>query len=128
MNDFGQSDDEASVHSDGEVVPQIVASTRMAQDKSLFNGWLRDQRADAYRSAREPEVLEESTALAASGQMRSKEANIISSPREYQTELFERAKEKNIIAVLDTGCLSYIAYYSLNTLLITCVQEPAKPS
>jgi endoribonuclease Dicer len=29
--------------------------------------------------------------------------NIISSPREYQVELFERAKEKNIIAVLDTG-------------------------
>jgi len=28
---------------------------------------------------------------------------IISSPREYQVELFERAKEKNIIAVLDTG-------------------------
>ena len=28
---------------------------------------------------------------------------IISTPREYQTELFERAKDKNIIAVLDTG-------------------------
>jgi endoribonuclease Dicer len=28
---------------------------------------------------------------------------IISTPREYQTELFERAKERNIIAVLDTG-------------------------
>jgi len=30
-------------------------------------------------------------------------AVIISSPREYQLELFERAKEKNVIAVLDTG-------------------------
>jgi endoribonuclease Dicer len=28
---------------------------------------------------------------------------IISTPRAYQSELFERAKEKNIIAVLDTG-------------------------
>lgn len=28
---------------------------------------------------------------------------IICSPREYQTELFERAKEKNIVVVLDTG-------------------------
>ena len=28
---------------------------------------------------------------------------IISDPREYQVELFERAKEHNIIAVLDTG-------------------------
>ena len=28
---------------------------------------------------------------------------IISTPREYQTELFERARDRNIIAVLDTG-------------------------
>jgi endoribonuclease Dicer len=28
---------------------------------------------------------------------------IITNPREYQTELFERAKKQNTIAVLDTG-------------------------
>ncbi len=33
----------------------------------------------------------------------SENREIISSPREYQVELFEKAKEKNIIAVLDTG-------------------------
>lgn len=33
----------------------------------------------------------------------SENRQIISSPREYQVELFNRAKEKNIIAVLDTG-------------------------
>lgn len=33
----------------------------------------------------------------------SEDRQIISSPREYQVELFEKAKEKNIIAVLDTG-------------------------
>ena len=32
-------------------------------------------------------------------------ASVIHDPREYQVELFERAKERNIIAVLDTGML-----------------------
>lgn len=30
-------------------------------------------------------------------------AVIITDPREYQTELFEKAKQQNTIAVLDTG-------------------------
>lgn len=34
---------------------------------------------------------------------RHEAAVIITDPREYQLELFERAKEENIIAVLDTG-------------------------
>lgn len=33
----------------------------------------------------------------------SEDRQIISTPREYQVELFEKAKEKNLIAVLDTG-------------------------
>ncbi|KUJ06389.1 uncharacterized protein LY89DRAFT_603411 [Mollisia scopiformis] len=33
----------------------------------------------------------------------SEDRQIISTPREYQVELFERAKEENVIAVLDTG-------------------------
>jgi hypothetical protein len=40
----------------------------------------------------------------------SENRQIISSPREYQVELFEKAKEKNIIAVLDTG-LSTLEYH-----------------
>lgn len=36
--------------------------------------------------------------------MAKQESNIIiSDPREYQLELFEKAKKQNIIAVLDTG-------------------------
>lgn len=32
---------------------------------------------------------------------------IITDPREYQIELFEKAKNQNIIAVLDTGLCLY---------------------
>ena len=40
---------------------------------------------------------------------------IISSPRDYQLELFERAKMKNVIAVLDTGMLRYKATNEYHT-------------
>ena len=43
-------------------------------------------------------------ALSIRNLMAKQESNvIISDPREYQIELFERAKNQNIIAVLDTG-------------------------
>lgn len=42
--------------------------------------------------------------LSIRGLMTKQESNvIISDPREYQIELFEKAKNENIIAVLDTG-------------------------
>lgn len=45
----------------------------------------------------------------------AKSTKIITSPRDYQVELFEKAKEKNIIAVLDTGKM----YALILTALIT---------
>ncbi|KAL0933130.1 RNase3 domain protein [Colletotrichum truncatum] len=41
--------------------------------------------------------------LSAAGLIKKNATQIIKTPREYQIELFERAKNKNIIAVLDTG-------------------------
>jgi endoribonuclease Dicer len=49
----------------------------------------------------QPEVEAQQSAKWHVNQTENRE--IISTPREYQTELFERAKEKNIIAVLETG-------------------------
>ena len=45
-------------------------------------------------------------ALSIRNLMSKQESNvIITDPREYQVELFERAKKQNIIAVLDTGLI-----------------------
>ncbi|KAI0432759.1 hypothetical protein F5Y09DRAFT_353064 [Xylaria sp. FL1042] len=101
MEDYDSSDDEGSVQND--IPPQLVARSHLAQDKSLFDDWLRNQRQHAHKkSTRGPGAGDESMLV----EPRLKDVEdrpIISSPREYQTELFERAKQKNIIAVLDTG-------------------------
>ncbi|KAI3318603.1 hypothetical protein HD806DRAFT_549027 [Xylariaceae sp. AK1471] len=99
MDDYTHSEDEDSVQDDLPPPPQLIANTRLAKDKGLFDSWLRDQREDAYRNLRSSNAGNISTLA----NVDVEDAPIISSPREYQTELFERAKEKNIIAVLDTG-------------------------
>ena len=49
--------------------------------------------------------------------MAKQESNvIITDPREYQMELYEKAKKQNIIAVLDTG--QYIVWPSIFSRLI----------
>ncbi|KAI1325782.1 hypothetical protein F5Y16DRAFT_411279 [Xylariaceae sp. FL0255] len=75
---------------------------KVSQDRVLFQDWLRDNRATVYKKSHAREIYLDGAA--GDGHLfKSEESAIISSPREYQTELFERAKQKNIIAVLDTG-------------------------
>ncbi|KMP08784.1 hypothetical protein CISG_01817 [Coccidioides immitis RMSCC 3703] len=45
-------------------------------------------------------------------------ASVIHDPREYQVELFEKAKKDNIIAVLDTGIIGVSILYILSPILI----------
>jgi endoribonuclease Dicer len=68
--------------------------------------------ADSYMQERTQRQLMEGNKLRAEDEAQqsmrylvnqTENREIISSPREYQVELFEKAKEKNIIAVLDTG-------------------------
>jgi endoribonuclease Dicer len=102
MDSSSHSEDEDSIQDDFPPPPQLVATTRLSKDKTLFDSWLRDQREDTYRSLCSSNTCNGRTLPSADG-LEAEDATIISSPREYQTELFERAKEKNIIAVLDTG-------------------------
>ena len=50
---------------------------------------------------------------------------LINDAREYQVELFERAKKKNIVAVLDTG-QSLLPYLSSRPFLLNGVQGRGK--
>lgn len=50
---------------------------------------------------------------------------LINDAREYQIELFERAKKQNIVAVLDTG-QSLFPYLSSRSFLLNGVQERGK--
>ncbi|KAI0899860.1 hypothetical protein F4806DRAFT_454189 [Annulohypoxylon nitens] len=67
-----------------------------------FSQFMRDHQEKLINSTLDPDTKlnEKSMHLL----VREAESDkIISSPREYQVEIFERAKQKNIIAVLDTG-------------------------
>ncbi|KAI0401011.1 hypothetical protein F4802DRAFT_619182 [Xylaria palmicola] len=101
MDDEARSEDEESLQNG--IQPRPVANAGAAQDKSVFDDWLREQRQDAYRSLCGPRAEDNSTPATTHPRKPGEAPIIINSPREYQTELFERAKEKNIIAVLDTG-------------------------
>lgn len=76
--------------------------TRKVLDNMKFSQFMRDHQEKLINSTLDPDTKlnEKSMHLL----VREAESDkIISSPREYQVEIFERAKQKNIIAVLDTG-------------------------
>ncbi|KAI0469610.1 hypothetical protein F4859DRAFT_523002 [Xylaria cf. heliscus] len=98
MDNYVDSEDEEPVVN--RIPPPLATATDLAQDKAVFADWVRDQREHAYKKGSGSNV----GGLAGINPKDTGDTPvIISSPREYQTELFERAKEKNIIAVLDTG-------------------------
>jgi endoribonuclease Dicer len=114
----------------GVIPPQVVANARLAQDRTSFDSWLRDQREKVYKEAQSKATDSNRSTLSRANWVDEEDAPIISSPREYQTELFERAKKKNIIAVLDTGCLMFPCYFVLRVCrLLTWanMQELARP-
>lgn len=72
-------------------------------DNAAFQEWMiKNQRevTKASVAAAKNNLGSQSVASMVTG---FEDKKIITSPREYQTELFERAKQKNTIVVLDTG-------------------------
>jgi endoribonuclease Dicer len=97
-------DDESS--GDDEIQP-TAKPWRITERKRRLNAV-----ADSYMQERTQKQLKEGNKIRPEDESQqsarwlvnqSENREIISSPREYQVELFEKAKEKNTIAVLDTG-------------------------
>ncbi|KAI7256511.1 dicer-like protein 1, partial [Hortaea werneckii] len=85
--------------------PKSLTERRRAQ-KALFEAWLVSEAAqDALNPKTKHQGLlnADDEELSIQSLMRKQGSQIIKNPRQYQWELFERAKEQNTIAVLDTG-------------------------
>ena len=98
------------VESDSEDDQDVAAKTpkiseRRRLQSAKFSAWL-SQRKEKITKEEVQAVInnaDEDTLSIRSLMAKQESTAIITSPREYQLELFERAKKQNIIAVLDTG-------------------------
>lgn len=106
----GLSEDERAdlnEFSDDELphAPTSVTERRRAQ-KAAFEDWLASDAAqEALKSKTKEQTLHDAhdEELSIQALMSKQGTDIIKNPRQYQWELFERAKQQNTIAVLDTG-------------------------
>jgi endoribonuclease Dicer len=110
--------DNSIENSDEEEILQTAKPRKITERKRQLNA-----AADRYMQERAEKQLKECNNLRPEEEAQqsarwlvnqSENREIISSPREYQVELFEKAKEKNIIAVLDTGTRfqSFLVYFA----------------
>lgn len=81
----------------------LSLSQKKRSDYEAFGSWLAQNRDEVAASGADEAVTAPENKTNASLVREFESVKIIESPRDYQIELFEKAKQKNTIAVLDTG-------------------------
>ncbi|KAL8788944.1 MAG: hypothetical protein Q9195_007060 [Heterodermia aff. obscurata] len=102
--DIGRESDEEPLLQTSDPAARSMSERKKAR-KMVFSSWVA-QHAETVTKERVREIVENADEpfLSIRNLMSKQESNvIISDPREYQVELFEKAKQQNTIAVLDTG-------------------------
>lgn len=96
-----ESDDEDHVP---DVHRPLLGIEQRRQQNAIFESYLVDK-AKAFTKEENKADLKryKDAELSVESILASSETATIKDPREYQVELFEKAKNENIIAVLDTG-------------------------
>ncbi|KAH9891487.1 hypothetical protein F4778DRAFT_785073 [Xylariomycetidae sp. FL2044] len=99
-----EDDDDGSASDDNTPSPSANLQTTSGRlrDNSIFEQWKKDGKYSISASAAQSSGKDDIRSVSWLVRDAEKE-RIIASPREYQLELFERAKKENVIAVLDTG-------------------------
>ncbi|KAB8298253.1 hypothetical protein EYC80_001986 [Monilinia laxa] len=112
-----EDDEDEDEEEPNQPVPDIKRiSARKQKNADIFDIYLREaeKQPKAVKMISQADEAVQSTRWFIE---QAEKQHIISSPRDYQLELFERAKKQNIIAVLDTG--THFPLFFLQTSLIS---------
>ena len=104
----GEDGDESDPDEDGHGLTAKPNKARKVTEKrraenALFKSWLEKNQDTVVKEPPKAPTADPRFLSAAKMVKENENKKIIQSPREYQMELFERAKKKNTIAVLETG-------------------------
>ena len=96
-----ESEDDRYLLTQNDAPQAQKISERKRQDVAIFQTFVTER--ERWRDPGKDTSLSRSGENGLSASAKRSDNRIIDAPREYQLELFERAKKKNIIVVLDTG-------------------------
>jgi endoribonuclease Dicer len=102
-DDGHHSDEETDDEDKKSRKPHEISEKRKAQ-KTVFQTYINRHAKTLFKAARKAELAcAKDGELSIASIIAQQQSETIADPREYQMELFDRAKKENIIAVLDTG-------------------------